>query len=152
MPSCPIIGEQLDFPSGFSSEKGFECLKRLLTGVMFDTLSVHLCDFVVDAKGKKKISDDAVAFAGLLGERSALVRKENRAIASLSDQPVPCEALQCAVDSRRRDAGALGEIDGARFARGVDQVGDQLDIVLGRLLLMRPPHLLEAPRLPLRLT
>ena len=119
---------------------------------MLNALSVHFRGFTVDAEGEQEPAHDAVAFAGMLGECSALVREKDGAVSSLSDQPVPRQALQRAVDRRRRNAGALGKVDGAGLTGGIDQVRDQLDIVLGGLLLMRPPYLLEAPRLPLGLS
>ena len=41
----------------------------------------------------------------------------------------------------------FGEVDRARLAVRRDQVGDQLDVVLGQLGLVRLAHLLEAARL-----
>jgi len=129
--------------------EGLKGVQRFLAGVVLDALGVDFGGVTVDAERQQEIADDAVALAGLLGEGSSLVCQENGAIAGLPDQPVTGEPLQRAVDCGRGDACALGEIDGARLAGSVDQVGDQFDIILGGLLLMRPPDLLEASRLAL---
>ena len=46
---------------------------------------------------------------------------------------------------------AAGQVGRARLAGRVDQVGDELDIVLGHFDLMRLPHPLEIGRLPIRI-
>jgi hypothetical protein len=63
------------------------------------------------------------------------------------DEAVALEAGDGVVDGGGGDAQAVGEVDDAGLAGGVDQVGDQLDVVLGDLAAVVVARAAEAGRL-----
>ena len=118
---------------------------------MLDPLRIDARDLLADAQCKQQPVDDAMSTPALLGQVAATAGQEDRTVGLGVDEAVALQARDRMGDRRIGDAQTAGQIDGARFTGRIDQIGDQLDIVLGDLAPMIIARAAEAFGLHVRL-
>ena len=96
---------------------------------MFDAFAVGFGIFEGDTDGEEEFDDEAVAGADSFGEVVAGRCEEDAAVGEGSDEAFALEAGDGFDGSGVGDAQAAGDIDGAGFAAGCEQVGDQFGVV-----------------------
>ena len=120
--------------------------------MVFDTFGIFVSGFRVDAERNEEIANGSVTLTRHFGKRLPLIGQKDRAIRLRGDKAIALQALDRVVDGRFGDTEPVREIHQPRFARFLDQLGDQLDVILGDLGLVRIAHALKALGVPPRLT
>ena len=110
-----------------------EGLEGLFAGVVLDPLGVPLGRLLRKPQRTQERDHQAVAPARHLGQLAAGLGQEDRPVRPVLDQAIALQAGYRAGHGRLGDPEANGDIGAARLAAGVDQLGDQLDIILGGL-------------------
>lgn len=108
--------------------------------MVLDPLGVEGRDGGLDADREEESIDDVVALAAGGGEPSSLGGQFDRAVGLRPHESLPFEPLDDPDDGHVGDPEALGEIGDPTLLAGLDQFGDRLDVVLGRLRRMIPPR------------
>ena len=122
--------------------------KRLFADVVLDPLGIPLGRFLRKPKGTQERDHQAVAPARHLGQLAAGFGQEDRPVRAVLDQAIALQAGYGIGYRRLGDPEVLGNIDGARLAVDVDQIGDQFDIILGGLGAMGRARLAKTFRRP----
>ena len=107
--------------------------ERFFADVVLDPFGVGLGDVRPKTERREKSHDDLMAAADLLGELTAPGRQEDRAIRLGGDHAEPPQPRDRLDDGHVRDAQSPCDVGGAGLAGRVDQIGDDLDIILGDL-------------------
>jgi hypothetical protein len=119
--------------------------------VVFDPFGVGPRRLGANAERNQKFLDQAMTLARRLRQLPPLVGEKNRTIGLACYQTVAAEPLDGIIDGCVRNPEAAGEINDARLAPLLDEIGDQFDIVFCELALMRVTHMPESFGLPVRL-
>ena len=113
--------------------QSLECLKGFVAHMVLDTLGITGGGLRIDTDSHEEAVDDAMTPPAPKGERFPLVGEKDRAIGLCVDQSLTLEAGDGAIHRGARDTQTLGKIHSTRFALGRDQIGNELDIILGYL-------------------
>ena len=98
--------------------------------VVFDAFGVIFRIFTRDADGEEEVHDEAVAGADAVREGLAGFGEEDAAIGQGGGEAFAFEAGDCFDDGDVADAEAAGDVRGAGFAAGGEEVRDELGIIL----------------------
>jgi len=133
-----------DLESAAPLQQALERGQGLLADVVLDSLGVDPRPLLAHADRLEKVLHQLMPPPGMLRELSACIREEHRPIGAARDQALALQPTERLADRRMRHAQPLGDLDRARFAFGIDQLRDQLDVVLGDLQAVGLPGLPEA--------
>lgn len=108
--------------------------------MVLDSFRISLGRFLVDSEAYQKRHHDTVPSSARIGKRLPLLCQKDRAIWLSPDQSRRFQTRDVLGHCRGFYSEALGDFDGAGFSPGLDQSGDQFDIVLRHFAFMRLAH------------
>lgn len=108
--------------------------ERLGADVVLDTLRVRPRDFLADADGAEEIHHDSMPAAHGISQSQSRLREEDGPVGPIREQTRFHQPRDRLRDRHVRDAEPPGDVHRPRFAVGVQEIGDNLDVILGRLL------------------
>jgi hypothetical protein len=101
--------------------------------VVFETLGIGSGDACADAQREKKLDDQIVSLLDFLSEFPTAIGEKDRTVWPGRHKPRRPEPGDGFHDGNVGDAQVSSEVHDSSFAVGFDEVGNELDVVLGEL-------------------
>lgn len=114
-------------------QRALKCRQRLVADMMLNAFRIALGGLLVDSELLEKRHHDPVTPHAGLGQYLTFLGQENGTIRLAANQSRGLEPRDILGDSGGFDPEAFGDLDGSRLAMGLDQFGDQFDVIFGHL-------------------